>query len=126
MVRVSDGAARAASASAILRVSESLRRLPTRTATLRVAMGKSLFVVMAKVRRSSCPRTPSRSARPMNKAFTRESDADPADADDDELPAPALPAGAKNYLTPGGYRRLRAALMTLLDDERPKGGGRGA
>ena len=55
----------------------------------------------------------------MNKAFTKESDgAD--DVDDDELPAPALPAGARNYLTPGGYRRLRAELMTLLDDERPK------
>ena len=55
----------------------------------------------------------------MNKAFTKESDA-ADDADDDELPAPALPSGARNYLTPGGYRRLRAELMTLLDDERPK------
>ncbi|MGZ5204282.1 MAG: transcription elongation factor GreB [Caldimonas sp.] len=54
----------------------------------------------------------------MNKAFTKESDAD--DGDDDDLPAPALPAGAKNYLTPAGYRRLRAELMQLLDDERPK------
>ena len=56
---------------------------------------------------------------PMNKAFTKESDA-ADDVDDDELPAPALPSGARNYLTPGGYRRLRAELMTLLDDERPK------
>ncbi|MGZ5277591.1 MAG: transcription elongation factor GreB [Caldimonas sp.] len=55
----------------------------------------------------------------MNKAFTKESDADDGD-DDDDLPAPALPAGAKNYLTPAGYRRLRAELMQLLDDERPK------
>ena len=55
----------------------------------------------------------------MNKAFTKESDADQAE-DNDELPAPALPAGAKNYLTPAGYRRLRAELMQLLDDERPK------
>ena len=55
----------------------------------------------------------------MNKAFTKESDTDPAE-EDDELPAPALPAGAKNYLTPAGYRRLRAELMQLLDDERPK------
>ena len=55
----------------------------------------------------------------MNKAFTKESDA-ADDADDDDLPAPALPAGARNYLTPGGYGRLRAELMTLLDDERPK------
>ena len=55
----------------------------------------------------------------MNKAFTKESDADQAE-DNDGLPAPALPAGAKNYLTPAGYRRLRAELMQLLDDERPK------
>jgi transcription elongation factor GreB len=56
----------------------------------------------------------------MNKAFTRESDADSADVEDDEPAAPALPAGAKNYLTPAGYRRLRTELMTLLDEERPK------
>ena len=55
----------------------------------------------------------------MNKAFTKESDAEEP-GDDDDLPAPALPAGAKNYLTPAGYRRLRGELMTLLDDERPK------
>lgn len=55
----------------------------------------------------------------MNKAFTRESDADASEGDD-ELPAPALPAGAKNYLTPAGYRRLRGELMQLLDEERPK------
>jgi transcription elongation factor GreB len=33
---------------------------------------------------------------------------------------PPLPAGAKNYLTPAGYKRLREELMSLLDDERPK------
>ena len=55
----------------------------------------------------------------MNKAFTRESDADETEADD-EVAAPALPAGAKNYLTPAGYRRLRGELMQLLDEERPK------
>ncbi len=56
----------------------------------------------------------------MNKAFTKESDAD--SDDDDALPGalPALPAGSKNYLTPAGYARLRHELMTLLDDERPK------
>ena len=54
----------------------------------------------------------------MSKAFTREPD---ADADDDEdLALPALPSGAKNYLTPAGYARLRAELLSLLDDERPK------
>ncbi len=55
----------------------------------------------------------------MNKAFVKES-AD-AEEDDDEAPGlPPLPAGARNYLTPAGYRRLRAELMRLLDDERPK------
>lgn len=54
----------------------------------------------------------------MSKAFTKESDA--PDEDDDELPSSALPSGAKNYLTPAGYARLRAELMNLLDDERPK------
>ena len=56
----------------------------------------------------------------MNKAFTKESDAADDAADDDLPAAPALPAGARNYLTPAGYRRLRAELMALLDDERPK------
>ncbi|HEY4067619.1 MAG TPA: transcription elongation factor GreB [Burkholderiaceae bacterium] len=55
----------------------------------------------------------------MSKAFTRESDA-PADDDDDEVGLPALPAGTKNYLTPAGYTRLRAELLALLDEERPK------
>ena len=52
----------------------------------------------------------------MNKAFTRESDTD----DDDELRLPALPAGARNYITPAGYARLRAELLDLIDNERPK------
>ena len=55
----------------------------------------------------------------VNKAFTKESD--DSDADDEDTPsAPPLPAGAKNYLTPAGYARLRAELLSLLDDERPK------
>ncbi|MDO5653685.1 MAG: transcription elongation factor GreB [Brachymonas sp.] len=33
---------------------------------------------------------------------------------------PALPSGAKNYITPQGYARLRAELMQLIDEERPK------
>ena len=55
----------------------------------------------------------------MNKAFTRESDAEESDGDDD-APASALPAGVKNYMTPQGFRRLRGELMQLLDAERPK------
>jgi transcription elongation factor GreB len=54
--------------------------------------------------------------RDMSKAFTKESDGD----DEDELGLPALPSGARNYMTPGGYARLRAELFTLIDDERPK------
>ena len=53
----------------------------------------------------------------MSKAFTRETE---NDDDDDDVGLPALPAGTKNYLTPAGYARLRAELLGLLDDERPK------
>ena len=56
----------------------------------------------------------------MNKAFTRESDASDDDDAGDEIAAPPLPEGAKNYLTPEGYARLRDELIGLLDDERPK------
>jgi transcription elongation factor GreB len=54
----------------------------------------------------------------MNKAFTREVDRE--DEEDDDVAAPVLPSGAKNYVTVAGYQRLRQELMTLLDDERPK------
>ena len=53
----------------------------------------------------------------MNKAFTKETDADDDDAD--FSPAP-LPAGGKNYITPSGFARLRAELRELMDSERPK------
>jgi transcription elongation factor GreB len=56
----------------------------------------------------------------MNKAFTREPDADAADDDEPGAATSALPTGQKNYLTPAGYARLRDELMTLLDDERPR------
>jgi transcription elongation factor GreB len=52
----------------------------------------------------------------MSKAFTRETDSD----EDDEPELPALPGGGKNYITPHGYARLRAELLQLMDDERPK------
>ena len=52
----------------------------------------------------------------MNKAFTKESD----DADDDDLQLPALPASGKNYITPAGHARIRAELLDLIDNERPK------
>ena len=53
----------------------------------------------------------------MNKAFVKEAE-DSEDADTPGLPA--LPAGARNYITPAGYQRLRAELMSLLDAGRPK------
>ncbi len=56
----------------------------------------------------------------MNKAFTREQDGDDDALDGDAPSLPALPAGARNYITPQGYRRLRGELLSLLDDERPK------
>lgn len=52
----------------------------------------------------------------MNKAFTKESD----HADDDDLQLPAMPVGAKNYITPQGHDRIRAELLDLIDNERPK------
>ena len=55
----------------------------------------------------------------MNKAFTREVD-DAGDDDDPDGTAPPLPSGSKNYITVQGYQRLRAELLHLIDDERPK------
>jgi len=56
----------------------------------------------------------------MNKAFTKErDDADDA-GDDEDASLPPLPAGTRNYITPAGYTRLRAELLQLIDDERPK------
>lgn len=54
----------------------------------------------------------------MNKAFTKEAD----DADEDEAPSASLslPAGGKNYITPGGYARLRDELLDLIDNQRPQ------
>jgi transcription elongation factor GreB len=53
----------------------------------------------------------------MNKAFVKESE-----DDDDELAGalPQIPAGAKNYITPAGYQRIRDELLHLIDVERPE------
>ncbi len=54
----------------------------------------------------------------MNKAFTREEA--PHDDDDGlEEPSP-LPAGTRNYMTPGGFARLKAELDHLVARERPE------
>jgi transcription elongation factor GreB len=54
----------------------------------------------------------------MNKAFTREGDA-PADDDEDVEPGPPLPAGTRNYMTPGGFAKLKSELDALVGTERP-------
>jgi transcription elongation factor GreB len=53
----------------------------------------------------------------MSKAFTKESDGD----EDDDLPEEmgGLPIGAKNYMTPEGFARLRGELDQLMRKERP-------
>jgi transcription elongation factor GreB len=51
----------------------------------------------------------------MSKAFTRESE----EQDDDEI-TPDIPVGAKNYITPTGFKRLKDELLDLIDNERPK------
>ena len=53
----------------------------------------------------------------MNKAFTREGDA--PDEDDEVEAGPALPAGSRNYMTPGGFSRLKNELDALVATERP-------
>ena len=52
----------------------------------------------------------------MSKAFTKESESE----DDDDFGLSALPSGGKNYITPSGYARIRAELLDLIDNERPK------
>src|SRR6187397_3062900 len=54
----------------------------------------------------------------MNKAFTREDDAPPDDEDDLEA-GPPLPIGTRNYMTPGGFARLKVELDALVGTERP-------
>jgi transcription elongation factor GreB len=56
----------------------------------------------------------------MNKAFTRESGSDDDDDGDGDSTLPVIPAGTKNYITPQGYARLKAELLQLIDEERPK------
>jgi transcription elongation factor GreB len=54
----------------------------------------------------------------MSNAFPPETSSD----DDDEFAnsLPPLPAGTRNYMTPQGWQTLRAELMQLLDEERPR------
>jgi transcription elongation factor GreB len=54
----------------------------------------------------------------MSKAFTSEET--PADDEDDGPEASPLPAGSRNYMTPGGFARLRRELDRLVSRERPE------
>ncbi len=53
----------------------------------------------------------------MSKAFTRESDEVEDLEGEEEHP---IPAGAKNYMTPGGWQRMRDELKWLVNEERPQ------
>jgi transcription elongation factor GreB len=53
----------------------------------------------------------------MSKAFTKEVD---HEEDLDGEGASPLPAGSKNYITPGGHARLMAEFLWLMDNERPQ------
>jgi transcription elongation factor GreB len=53
----------------------------------------------------------------MSKAFTKDTDAETDDGPEDASP---LPAGTKNYMTPGGFQRLREELRHLSRVERPQ------
>ncbi len=52
----------------------------------------------------------------MSKAFTKE---DKENDEEEEISAPVLPSGAKNYITPAGLKRLQEELFHLKHRERP-------
>ncbi len=54
----------------------------------------------------------------MSKAFTRENE-DEVDLEEADEPIP-LPDGAKNYMTPHGWRRMRDELTHLVKVDRPQ------
>lgn len=52
----------------------------------------------------------------MNKAFVKESEED----EDLEIVAVPLPQASKNYITPGGFARMKAEHEFLIKTERPR------
>ena len=59
----------------------------------------------------------------MSKAFTKETDPNDLDEEGDvnALPSiPSSPAGSKNYITPGGHKRLMDEFLWLMNKERPQ------
>ena len=53
----------------------------------------------------------------MSKAFTKETD---QEEDLETEGTNPLPAGSKNYITPGGHARLKEEFLWLMDRERPQ------
>ncbi|MCA3217208.1 MAG: transcription elongation factor GreB [Burkholderiales bacterium] len=53
----------------------------------------------------------------MSKAFVKET---AAEDDGEEITAPAIPVGSRNYMTPAGHARLKGELLHLLKVERPE------
>lgn len=45
---------------------------------------------------------------------------DNADEDEEGAGLPAIPAGAKNYITPAGYQHIKDELFHLIDVDRPE------
>lgn len=57
----------------------------------------------------------------MNRAFTREAEPDESLDEQESINSlPALPAGSRNYITPGGHARLMDEFVWLMNKERPR------
>ncbi|SCX86587.1 transcription elongation factor GreB [Nitrosospira sp. Nl5] len=54
----------------------------------------------------------------MNKAFVK--DTEPIEDIEEEEVASLLPAGSRNYITPGGHARLMDEFLWLMNKERPQ------
>jgi transcription elongation factor GreB len=52
----------------------------------------------------------------MSKAFVKENN----NEDDDDIAMPAIPAGAKNYMTPQGHANMKEEFLRLIDIDRPE------
>jgi transcription elongation factor GreB len=84
-------------------------------------LGRRFAICGAETHRTPCRNSHGKRARyawrTMNKAFTRETD-----AEDEDPPTGSAPpaAGVRNYVTLAGYNRLRDELLQLIDQERPR------
>lgn len=52
----------------------------------------------------------------MNKAFVKEVE----QVDDQDIAAPEIPVGVKNYMTPAGHLSMKTELLRLIDVDRPE------